>query len=247
MRQRYRTARAIKHHQRLHDAAVDSSVLPATAASLPPPAASPPPNRYLEFSAPADLPDAAAAEPADLPAAAQVHPTSPQAQVPMQPPSDDTVSASPSPPDSPLIRCSQFRQAQHDQEQAAAEERNGPSPLLEKIADWQSRCASPGSSVSGSSVSTGSSVSGGSVPSTYKGPKPPNPSIGPPMIRDAQGRRWVHKDFRNSEGLQPVCYVNTGYNREGVKKPGYFCFDAKDLMWAHRLKLHINDLGGYHY
>lgn len=241
MRQRYRTARAIKHHQRLHDAAVDNDLpAPATplplptllpaAASSPPLAADsaplalascPPPNRYLEFDAPAILRDAAAAEQAGLPATAQVHPTLPPAQVPLPPPSDDLVSASPSPPDSPLIRCSQFRQAQHDQEQAAAEERNGPSPLLEKIADWRSRCSSPGSSFSG------------------------GPSIGPHMLRDAQGQRWVRKDLRNSEGLEPLCYINTGYNREGVEKPGYFCFDPKDLMWARRLRFHINDLGGY--
>ena len=107
--------RARKHQESLAPSTPLPSLLPASddsvSASLPPVAAPsqpvplPPTNCSLEFAPPnfADQEGYPAAEPA---------------QVPSPPPSYDgsSVSASPSPPDSPKIHCSQYRQAQHHEE-----------------------------------------------------------------------------------------------------------------------------------
>jgi len=154
-------------------------VSPPAAADPSPPALAPgpPKNRRLEFGAQASLPAAAEAaqEPSLTPAA---DPPSPpefdaQANLPaaaepaqLEGPSPRVADCSALPPGSPRINCSQYRQAQHDEERTAAgegdgpppdspqvqgsqpgiawdAERNGPSFLRDKVDDWRQHCALP--------------------------------------------------------------------------------------------------------
>jgi len=94
-------------------------------------------NRRLEFGAQVNLPAAAEAA---------------------QEPSPTLAEISASPPISPIIHCSQYRQAQHDEEKTAAGEVDGPPPdspmvarhaerngasfLQDKVDYWRQRCAS---------------------------------------------------------------------------------------------------------
>ena len=108
--------------------------------SPPAPASGPRKNRRLEFGAQVNLPaSGASAEEA-------------------QEPSPTLAECSASPPISPIIHCSQYRQAQHDEEKTAAGEGNGPpqdSPMVARHAErngasflqdrvdgWRQRCAS---------------------------------------------------------------------------------------------------------
>ena len=73
-----------------------------------------------------------------LPPAALPPPAAAPAQEPPQQPSQDysSVSASPSPPDSPKIYCSQLRQAQHDEQ---SDKEMIAITVDEKVSDWLQR------------------------------------------------------------------------------------------------------------
>ena len=57
----------------------------------------------------------------------------------------------------------------------------------------------------------------------------------PPAMRITHGVLLVHKDYK---GRIPVCYYDTGL-REGGPNDGYACFDKRDMLWARRVRYHI--------
>ena len=57
----------------------------------------------------------------------------------------------------------------------------------------------------------------------------------PPATRIKHGVLHVHKDY---EGRLPLCYYDTGL-REGGPDDGYACFDLRDILWARRVRCHI--------
>ena len=57
----------------------------------------------------------------------------------------------------------------------------------------------------------------------------------PPATRIKHGVLHVHKDY---EGRLPLCYYDTGL-REGGPDDGYACFDLRDILWARRVRFHI--------
>ena len=78
----------------------------------------------------------------------------------------------------------------------------------------------------------------------FKGPKPglpPRPK--PSLLLGKDGEMWVRKDFRDSRGLAPRCWIDTGYrgapDEDGNLHRGYFVYDRVDLQWARRLEFHI--------
>ena len=229
MKQRRRRVKAAQHHEALAeaerqiDAAVDNDLLtpqpllpllPAGEASSPssadPPR--PPPNRSLEFYDPTHPPAAALTEPAH---------------------------DSASPPDSPKINCSQYRQAQHDENKIAV--------LHDKVNDWRQRCASPEVA---------------EVPDRYRDQTLPtiitvqekvsdrrrrNELVQQPIFKcDRDLQLYVRADHRNPEGQAPLCYVATGYQGDpapdGEPHQGYMVYNKSDLLWARRLKFHLRRL-----
>jgi len=181
-------------------------------ANRSPPALRPPPNCSLEFDAQADPPAAASAEPS------QERSSSP-------PPSVGSVSASPSPPGSPKVVCSQFRQAQYDEEMAAAEDCNAQQQLPSEITveetetEWRRR------------------------DELARQAPDKNTAL---FVIAHDGQLHVRKDHRNRQGQAPLCYVDTGYRGahapDGQAHQGYMVYNKKDLRWAHRLKFHLRRL-----
>ena len=57
----------------------------------------------------------------------------------------------------------------------------------------------------------------------------------PPATRIKHGVLHVHKDY---EGRLPLCYYDTGL-REGGPDDGYACFNLRDILWARRVRFHI--------
>ena len=152
----------------------------------------------------------------DLPAsaAAAVEP----AQEPSPPPSgdDSSVSASPSPPDSPRIICSQYRQAQHDEATTASPAGEEPPTFIsyqETVFDRRMRIESGQETI---------------------------------FKRDSDLQVYVRADHRNPEGQAPRCYVATGYKGDpapcGEPHQGYMVYNESDLRWARRLKFHLRRL-----
>ena len=115
--------RARKHQERL--TALTSPLPPvpsddgSSSACSSTPAPCPPVTRSSGFANQLAA-DFSAAKP--VPREAPTH--SPSNQYVLEGPSDDSVSPSPSPPGSPIVCCSQYRQAQHDEEMATVEEGN---------------------------------------------------------------------------------------------------------------------------
>ena len=182
------------------------------AANRSPPALHPPPNCSLEFDAQADPPAAASAEPS------QERSSSPS-------PSVGSVSASPSPPGSPKVVCSQFRQAQYDEEMAAAEEGNAQQQLPSEITveetetEWRRRDEL-------------------ARQAPYK-----NTAL---FVIAHDGQLHVRKHHRNRQGQAQLCNVDSGYKGapapDGQAHQGYMVYNKKDLRWAHRLKFHLRRL-----
>ena len=52
------------------------------------------------------------------------------------------------------------------------------------------------------------------------------------------GKLFVHKDYT---GRLPLCYYSTGL-QEGSSHDLYECFDGRDIMWARRVRFHIDRL-----
>ena len=256
MRQRYRTARAIKHHEalaeieRTYKLAIDND-LTAPAAQQPPPPLQvlpvaedsslptveespqaqmprPPHNRRLEFNAQLNLP--AMAEPA---------------QQPLPPP----AAAPPSQPD-PAPRAVQGSQP-------------GMTQLLhDKVGDWRQRCASsevaeappdkyPTSPDAPDDdglplYSDSLCESGQRYAANYKPPKPSPQTKSKPVTVCYRNQLWVRKDHRDPRGLAPLCYVATDYegppDPDGNYHQGYLCYDKRDLDWARRLRFHLHRL-----
>ena len=148
-----------------------------------------------------------------------------QAQAPSSSPSDGSVSASPSPPGSPKVVCSQFRQAQYDEEMAAAEEGNVQQQLPSEITveetetEWRRR------------------------DELARQAPDKNTAL---FVIAHDGQLHVRKDHRNRQGQAPLCYVDTGYRGahapDGQAHQGYMVYNKKDLLWAHRLKFHLRRL-----
>ena len=126
----------------------------------------------------------------------------------------DSVSASPSPPGSPKIYCSQYRQAQHDEDLAAAEPDNAqqPPPLVitveEKVTHWRQRCASPAVTEESDRYPTPPGapdddyLSSDTVSSS--GFQPSTRLTSKHLLVRHRDRVWVRKDHRDPRGLGPA-------------------------------------------
>ena len=133
------------------------------------------------------------------------------------PPSDDsTVSGSPSPPDSPRIVCSQYRQAQHDGASAASQAREEPPTFIafqESVSDRRRRHEL---------------------------------GQAPIFKRDRDLQLYVRADHSNPEGQAPLCYVATGYQGDPAPNcephQGYMVYNESDFRWARRLNFHLRRL-----
>jgi len=153
-----------------------------------------------------------------LPPAASPPPAAAPAQEPPPPPSQDysSVSGSPSPPDSPRIVCSQYRQAQHDVASAASLAREEPPTFIafqESVSDRRRRLELGQATI---------------------------------FKRGHDLQLHVRADHRNPEGQAPLCYVATGYQGDpapdGDPHQGYMVYNESDLRWARRLKFHLRRL-----
>ena len=60
----------------------------------------------------------------------------------------------------------------------------------------------------------------------------------PPVTRILDGVLHVRKDY---EGRLPLCYYDTGLRGYGPDD-GYACFNMRDMLWARRLRFHIERL-----
>ena len=58
------------------------------------------------------------------------------------------------------------------------------------------------------------------------------------VVSQSDGELHVHKKY---EGLLPICYYDTGLRGYGPQD-GYACFDRRDMLWARRLRFHIDHL-----
>ena len=59
-----------------------------------------------------------------------------------------------------------------------------------------------------------------------------------PATRIQDGELYVHKNY---EGRLPICYYDTGLRGYGPED-GYACFNNRDMLWARRLRFHIEHL-----
>ena len=59
-----------------------------------------------------------------------------------------------------------------------------------------------------------------------------------PATRIQDGELYVHKNY---EGRLPICYYDTGLRGYGPED-GYACFNNRDILWARRLRFHIEHL-----
>ena len=225
-------------------------------ANRSPPALRPPPNCSLEFDAQADPPAAASAEPL---------------QERSPPPSVGSVSASPSPPGSPKVLCSQFRQAQYDEEMATAEEGNAreslPPPSVGSVSASPSPPGSPKVVCSQFRQAQYDEEMATAEEGNAQQQLPSEITVEETetewrrrdeLARQApykntalfviahDGQLHVRKDHRNRQGQAPLCYVDTGYRGahapDGQAHQGYMVYNKKDLRWAHRLKFHLRRL-----
>jgi hypothetical protein len=58
------------------------------------------------------------------------------------------------------------------------------------------------------------------------------------VTRILDGVLHVRKDY---EGRLPLCYYDTGLRGYGPDD-GYACFNMRDILWARRLRFHIERL-----
>ena len=166
-------------------------------------------NRFLEFDAQANPPAVANLQ-----------------EDPPPPSYDGSVSASPSPPCSPIIRCSQelhHRQAQQDDHSEDDHSEDGIIFTMdETLADKRRR-----------------------EESALEAPPGTNTAL---IVRDREGQLHIRKDHCNAKGQAPRCYVTTGYKgptapdgpgRGHAAHQAYMVYNHSDLVWAQRLKFHL--------
>jgi len=247
---------ALAEAERRHDAALE----PATAERLQPllPAAEPLLPLAADQSPLAQAPRPAINRCLQLDAQENFLALATPARPPSPPPPADD---SPSPSESMPVQCTQTPMPQHA-------ESSGSWLARDKVDDWLRRCASPESESmadcaadiqlpdkyptppdapydEGLSEYTDSLCDGGRrYTANFKGPKPglpPRPK--PSLLLGKDGEMWVRKDFRDSRGLAPRCWIDTGYrgapDEDGNLHRGYFVYDSVDLQWARRLEFHI--------
>ena len=186
-------------------------------------------ERQLDAAIENDLPAPATPQPLPLlllsAEASPPSPPEPLLQERSPAPSVGSVSASPSPPGSPKVVCSQFRQAQYDEEMAAAEDCNAQQQLPSEITveetetEWRRR------------------------DELARQAPDKNTAL---FVIAHDGQLHVRKDHRNRQGQAPLCYVDTGYRGahapDGQAHQGYMVYNKKDLQWVHRLKFHLRRL-----
>ena len=166
----------------------------------------------------------------------------------------DSVPASPSPPGSPKIYCSQYRQAQHDEELAAAEPDNAqqPPPLVitveEKVTHWRQRCASPAVTEESDRYPTPPGapdddyLSSDTVSSS--GFQPSTRLTSKHLLVRHHDRVWVRKDHSDPRGLgTPHCNRlsrPTGRRApDGEHHHAYLCYVKKVIMRVRLLRFHL--------
>jgi len=136
---------------------------------------------------------------------------------------------------SPAVYCSQYRM----------EELERQLPGNEKVVDWFR------------DVQAAHASDGPSSPSAERLPYPTPPAAprkdqyvtdsesefelprrrrrrSPPAALLRNGQLFVHKEY---EGRLPLCYYATGLH-EGGSHDVYMCYDARDILWARRVRYH---------
>ena len=120
---------------------------------------------------------------------------------------------------SPLIHCSQYRVMQHQEE----------NHCQANVADWIAKTSSE-TQYNGESHDEGFYDSGdSSSESSYGGQSAPAKIF-------HQGKLLVHRDY---DGRIPLCFYPTGL-QEGGPHDYYECFDKRDILWARRVRFHID-------
>jgi hypothetical protein len=142
-------------------------------------------------------------------------------------------------PASPINQCTQFEQQNE--------------PVLEKVGDWL-RSVKAANEADDKTPSAETST----FPTTLTMPAAPRKdqhvsesdcssycvseggrrcqSLPAKLVID--GKLFVHKDYT---GRLPLCYYSTGL-QEGSSHDLYECFDGRDIMWARRVRFHIDRL-----
>ena len=169
--------------------------------------------------------------------------TSPSVDVspPEQPLDVDALASLASPMMRPINQCAQF------------EQQNEPEPVFEKVSDWL-RSVKAANEADDKTPSAETST----FPTTLTLPAAPRKdqyvsesecssycvSEGGRRYRSLpaklciDGKLFVHKDYT---GRLPLCYYSTGL-QEGSSHDLYECFDGRDIMWARRVRFHIDRL-----
>ena len=119
-------------------------------------------------------------------------------------------------PASPIVHCSQYRMEEYERQ-------NGSIPYeSDGLSSYPRSPAAPRKD---------QYVSASDSDSEYGLPRQRSPHV--TLIKN--GVLYVHKDY---EGLLPLCYYDTGL-REGGQHDGYACFNMRDILWARRVRFHI--------
>ena len=133
-------------------------------------------------------------------------------------------------PGSPSVHCSQYRLMQHTEENAEHA----------KVVDWLvatseltvKRCLGIlASRMTRSSTRQTTPQSSQSSSSCHR-----RKQSSPPAKLFKDGRLLVHLNYA---GRTPLCYYATGLE-EGGSHDYYECFDKRDILWARRVRFHIN-------
>ena len=220
-RSRQHKAKLAAEEERLHDVAVESelesepfmSATPSPSPPLPPPILPPRAVRRLTMDK----------NQADSPPPRSPSPERAASPVPLNLDRRCEVEKAPA---SPIVHCSQYRTEEYRLDVAsgivqpeAAYESDGPSSYpLAPTAPRKDQYVSESESECGR-------------PRRRRRPSPP-------VTRILDGVLHVRKDY---EGRLPLCYYDTGLRGYGPDD-GYACFNMRDILWARRLRFHIERL-----
>ena len=132
-------------------------------------------------------------------------------------PMDADESCAPSRSASPGICCSQFRQQQYEE------------AIRRRVAEEaESRYPTPPAAPRKDQYISESDLESDCV----------SPSQSPPSALFRNGKLYVHKDYK---GRIPLCHYATGLPA-GHPHDFYVCFSERDVVWANRVRFHIERL-----
>ena len=135
-------------------------------------------------------------------------------------------------PASPIVHCSQYRMEEYERQ-------NGPIPGHNMVSDWLRNVQAAYEFDGQASYSTPPAAPRKdqyiSDSDSEYGRPPRGRQRSPPVTLIKDGVLHVRKDY---EGTLPLCYYDTGL-REGGQHDGYACFNMRDILWARRVRFHI--------